>query len=473
MIMKMKKILSFVAITIGMALITGCAKYTDITPKGQNLLNRASDLDLLMNVNYNNQGGFNYIKQTLLINDNYPEITHVPNTISGVQSLNKISLTYDETGDRAGLTPTDATYEGHYGLISKVANIVIEMGDKASGDAQLIKQLKAEAYVLRAFLHYRLVNIYAKAYDPTTAATDGGIPYVSDINFEKLNEKVSVKAVYDNMMADINAAIALNSLPDQPKNGMRIGKAFAYSVKAQILLSMRDYAGALEAANLALTINSTLEDHRSYMTIPVRANRILTRVGLTASDNVFYAFASNIDPTIKTASPEVLTNYEPGNIIKDQTDTYGFAFGELYSGVTGSPLWVAGSYQGNVAGLTTSDLVIMKAECSIRTGRIAEGMAEIEKIRVRRIDPAVYAPLTATTEAAAMAILQRTARIEFIFTIRNFNNIKRWNTEGKYPTTITRTVSGKTYTLSPTSKLYVFPFPQSATLFNETLTQNY
>lgn len=468
----MKKILSLATITIGMALMSGCAKYTDITPKGQNLLNRASDLDLLLNVNYSG-GSLNYLRHTMLINDNYPQITNVPNAIGGVQSLNKIALTFDEAGDRAGLTATDAVYEGLYGTISKVANIVIEMGDEASGDPQLISQLKAEAYVLRAFLHYRLVNIYAKAYDPTTAATDGGIPYVNDINFEKLNEKVSVKAVYDNMLADINASFALNALPDQPKNSMRIGKGFAYAVKAQLLLSMRDYPGALEAANQALNFNNVLEDHRSYMTIPVRANRILTRVGLTASDNLFYAFGSNIDPTLYNASPEVLTNYEPGNIIKDQTDTYGFQFGELYSGVAGSPLWVAGTYQGNSAGLTTSDLVLMKAECLIRTGKIAEGMAEIEKIRARRIDPAVYALLSASTEAQAMAILQRTARIEFLFTIRNFINIKRWNAEGKYPTVITRTVSGKTYTLQPNSKLYIFPFPQSATLFNETLKQNY
>ena len=100
-------------------------------------------------------------------------------------------------------------------------------------------------------------------------------------------------------------------------------------------------------------------------------------------------------------------------------------------------------------------------------------MAELEKIRIRRIDPSVYVALSATTEAQAMGFLMRTARIEFIFTIRNFINIKRWNREGKYPLTITRTVGSTTYTLQPNSKLYVYPFPQSATQFNTTLTQNY
>ncbi|WP_342332595.1 RagB/SusD family nutrient uptake outer membrane protein [Pedobacter sp. FW305-3-2-15-E-R2A2] len=467
----MKKILSFVAVII-MALLSGCAKYTDITPKGQNLLNRINDLDLLMNINYSGSA-YDYIRQTMLINDNYLLADNVPNVISGVQRMSKILLTYDETGDRASLAATDDIYEGLYGTISKVANIVIIMGDQATGDAQLIKQLKAEAYILRAFLHYRLVNIYAKAYDPATAASDGGIPYVTDINFDRINEKKTVKEVYDNLLSDLDAGISSGALLNTPKNSMRIAKGFAYGVKAQVLLSMRNYSAALDAANEALKYNSTLEDHRPLLAINPIAARSLNRVGVSASDNVLYAYGSSIDPSILTASPEVLTNYETGNIIKDRTETYNYQYGQLFVGLPDSPAWLAINYQGNSAGMTTSDLILMKAECLIRTNKIDEGMIELNKIRVRRIDPANYTTLYATTEAQAMAYLQKTSRVEFIFTIRNFINIKRWNREGKYQQTITRTVNGKTYTLPTDSKLYIFPFPQSATQFNETLTQNY
>lgn len=471
MMMNMKKILSFAAMIL-IAFLSGCAKFTDITPKGQNLLNRASDLDLLMNVNFSGPA-YDHLRQTMLINDNYLLAENVPNVISGVQSVNKILLTYDETGDRAGLTATDSRYEGLYATISKVANIVITMGDQASGDAELIKQLKAEAYILRAFLHYRLVNIYAKAYDPVTAATDGGIPYVNDIVFDKVNDKKTVKEVYDNLLADLDAGISSGALPNQPKNSMRIGKGFAYGVKAQVMLSMRNYPAALEAVNEALKYNSTLEDHRPLLAINPISARSLNRVGISAADNMFYAFGNNFDPSILTASPEVLTNYEAGNIIKDRTETYNYLYGQLYVGLTNSPAWLAINYQGNSAGMTTSDLTLMKAECLIRTNKINEGMDEVNRIRIRRIDPANYIPLSATTEEQAMGYLQKTSRIEFIFTIRNFINIKRWNREGKYQQTITRTVNGKTYTLAPNSTLYVFPFPQSATQFNQTLTQNY
>jgi hypothetical protein len=100
-------------------------------------------------------------------------------------------------------------------------------------------------------------------------------------------------------------------------------------------------------------------------------------------------------------------------------------------------------------------------------------MGEIEKIRIRRIAPDVYKPLSAGNVSQGMTYLKRVSRIEFLFTWRNFVNVKRWNSETAYAETIKRTIGDKTYVLKPTSPLWILPFPQSATQFNTTLTQNY
>jgi tetratricopeptide (TPR) repeat protein len=470
--MKMRKKLSFLVLTIFL-MVTGCAKYTDITPKGKNLLNRANDLEMLMNVNYSGTQ-FNFNMQSVLVNDMYFR-ENVPNAISSsVVTWNKVLLTYDESADRASLATTDPVYEGLYNIISTVTNVAIINSDKASGDPMLLKQIKAEALIIRAYLHYLLVNTYAKAYDPATAATDGGIVYANDLDFGTLNRKSTVKEVYSNLMSDIETALALGVLPNQPKNGMRVGKGFAYAVKAKVLLSMRDYAGALDAVNAALTYNSTLEDHRPLLAITPKASRVPVRVGLTAPDNVFYACGFPIDPNLFAPTYEILANYfEAGNIIKDQTNVYNYQLGNTYYALPNIPIWFDASYQGNSAGLNTSDLVLMKAECLIRANRISEGMDEINKIRIRRIDPAVYTAQTASTVAQAMTLLQKTSRIECLFTWRNFIDIKRWNKEGIYPVVVERTINTVKYVLPANSKLWVFPFPQSATQFNETLTQNY
>jgi hypothetical protein len=467
----MRSKIYMLSVIITMITGTGCEKYTDIVPKGQNLLNRASDLELLINVNFQTNS-FNFIKQANLINDMYTQAYNVPAIISSnVMTINKILLTYDESADRASLTPGDAPYEGLYRIISTVANIVIANADKASGDQQLKDQLKAEAYILRAYLHYLLVNVYARAYDPVTAATDGGIPYVTTIDIETVNKKNTVQEVYDGILKDIEAALVAASLPDQPKNYMRVGKGFAYAVKAKVLMSMRNYGEALNAVNEAMKLHTTLEDHRPLLAIP-KSSRMLVRSGINATDNVFYASLASFFPNTFTSTYEILANYyEPGNIVKDSTNTFNYELGFLYVGLPNIPAYSAFTYEGNSAGITTSDLYLMKAECLIRTNKIDEGMALVNDIRIRRIAP--YAPLSASDEASAMAHFQKTSRIESLYKIWNFIDIKRWNKEGKYPVLIERTISGTKYTLQPDSKLYVFPFPQSATQFNETLTQNY
>lgn len=98
-------------------------------------------------------------------------------------------------------------------------------------------------------------------------------------------------------------------------------------------------------------------------------------------------------------------------------------------------------------------------------------MAVVNYVRERRVYP--YTPLTAASKADAMKVFQKTSRIEFLFTWRNFADVKRWIREGEYTFPITRTINGVTYTLSPNSPMWVFPFPKSATDFNKTLTQNY
>lgn len=453
--------------------LLACGKYTDISPKGKNLLNRVSDLDLLMNAEFSGNR-FNMMNQSILINDMYPQAQNVPNIINGpARDLNYMFLTYDNSIDRVNLTASDGPYQGMYDLISNVANIVLQNADEATGDRNLARQLKAEAYVMRAYLHYLLVNIYAKSYDPATAAADGGIPYVDDIDFETVNPKLTVQEVYHKMNSDMDAAFALDALTEAPRNNMRFGKAFALAVKARIRLSMRDYPGALAAANEALAIKSELEDHRPFLSPGAGGgSQPVLRDGLTANDNLFYAYFGKQYPVTFSPSLEILADYyEPGNILKDSTTAYNFMYGELLSGLSGVPMFFASGYQQNAAGMTTSDLYLIAAECQIRTGKYAEGMDLVNKIRQLRVYP--YQPLAAATEAIAMKHFQRTARIEFLFTWRNFVDLKRWNAEGAYPVAVKRTIHGKSYELPANSPLWNFAFPRNATDFNPTLTQNF
>lgn len=468
----MKSIIKLMVLVLSLMTFTACEKYTDITPKGKSLILTQEDLERLANKQYSGSA-FAFTRMSILINEQYPQAVNIPGLISGTtRNLNYALVTYDESIDRYALAVTDATYDGLYSIITNVGSTLIDQSDKVTGNPQALKQLKAEGYIIRAFMHWYLVNIYAKAYDPATASTDGGIPYVTDMDFSKVNEKLSVKEVYEKMLSDVNEAISLGSLPDAPKNNMRVGKGLAYAVKAKILLSMRDYAGALEAVNVSLGLKNTLEDHRPLLPPPTGTSVpfIGFRNGLNAPDNIFYATNVGTWPFLLTPTYEIVNEfYEPGNILKNLLGTQVYRTTNNV-GLTGLPEFI-GNYPQNSAGVTTEDLYLVKAECLIRSNQIPSAMDLLNQIRIRRISP--YTAISATTDLDAMAKLQKLARIELLYSGKSYFDIKRWNRENKYPVTIQKVLLGKTYALTANSPLWVFPFPQSATQFNPTLTQNY
>lgn len=484
----MKKILSvIVVLALAVVLLPACKRYTEITPKGSSLLNRVSDLDMLLNYNFTAsvaagdtlsakstaQAAFSAYDVGTLVNDTYPYSINVPSLISSKQqSLNYALTVYDEAVDRKTLAVTDIKYEKIYFIINNVCNVVLKQADNASGDRTKANQLKAEAYILRAYLHYLLVNFYAKGYNAATAATDGGIPYVKEDNVVTTpNTKSTVAEVYANIQADIKAAFALNSLPKIPVNNMRVGLGFAYAVQAQVLITVRDFAGALAAANQSLAINSTINDDRLFGPV---GSLTFAKPMMTAPENLFYmGYQGN--PLISTPSLEITNNYyEPGNIIDSYVKPY-YPGDNPFSAVPGSRLWLysAATYAINTAGMTTSDTYLIKAECLARAGDLGGALSIINLIRQNRIHPSVYADVSAGTEGGVMALLMKTFRIEGLYSMHNFLNIKRWNTDDVYKQTISRTLFGVTYSLKPESSLWIFPFPQSATSYNPDLTQNY
>ena len=142
-------------------------------------------------------------------------------------------------------------------------------------------------------------------------------------------------------------------------------------------------------------------------------------------------------------------------------------------------------------GLTTVDMYLTQAECYIREGKVTEAMELLNKIRENRIVEGQYTEKTAASAEEAFAIMKNISRTENFATLKNFINLKRWNTEPAYQETLTKTIEwdvniyndeGKVIDtephswsgeLAPDSPLWIFPFPQNATTFNPNLTQNY
>ncbi|MCV6630011.1 MAG: RagB/SusD family nutrient uptake outer membrane protein [Flavobacteriaceae bacterium] len=98
--------------------------------------------------------------------------------------------------------------------------------------------LKAEALVARAYSHFMLVNIWAKSYNPNTAASDLGIPYVTepeDVVFKDY-KRHTVAEVYAAIEKDLTEGIPmLTGAYETPKYHFNIDAAHAFASRFYLL----------------------------------------------------------------------------------------------------------------------------------------------------------------------------------------------------------------------------------------------
>ena len=469
-----RQILSLIFACCLAAGLSSCDDFLDIQPKGATLLDNLNDLELLVNGSYS-QSAWSYGNMEILVNDSYGTSNSFLTTLAQTNTIAAAMLTYNESIDRVALTESDAAYTRLYSVICSM-NEVIQATPGIKGDEQRKAALVAQAKVVRAYFHYLLTLSFCKQYDSSTAATEGGIPYVTDMKLAVENTKLSLQETYDKMLEDCTDDI-LNALPEDSGSIAKANKAFGYAVRAKILLQMKNYTEALKYAERSLQYNNTIEDRTPVISQP----KSFTRDQFAAS-NIFYAEAVSSGAGTYFISYETENLFEDGDILKDYAIYSQTASRTVYvwdlTAINGLPdpvlRWSAGSScRYNSGGVTSEQLYYIAAECRIRTGNIAGGLDLVNQVRRYRIDPAKYVPFSASSEAEAMAMLQRAKRIECLFTYNNYADIKRWNSEPAYRQVITRTLLGNTYTLQPDSPLWVNPFPKNATEYNKSLTQNY
>ena len=449
------------------SIFTACENKLDIVPKGQATLTTVEELECLLNQRYGFHTPMNDL--ALICNEACTSMSSVNTVYSQPNTLEYAYVFYDENLDRAALATSDATYTTIYKYVNYM-NVILDKIDDAEGNAHEKEVIIAEAHIMRAYLHWLGANIYAKQYDEATAETEGGIPYVTDIDVSQQKEKQTLQTVYDNILDDC-AEEYINALPDKAPSCIRAGKSWGYAVRAKVLMQMKRYDEALIMANQALEYQNTMED-RSYI-----AETGMWDLQYDSPNNLLF-MASMISPCMELISAATNAKFEPGDYVKDYASMAWIdESGEALTEVPGTSDCQAWGVWGNSFGITVERVMYMAAECYIRGGEIETGLGLVNNIREKRIHPDYYQPFRADTEEEAMKLLQDAKWIECIGTYENFFDCKRWNSEEKYKRIITKTlpINGeeRTFSIAPDSPLWVLPFPANAVRYNSSLTQNY
>lgn len=136
-----------------------------------------------------------------------------------------------------------------YHAISVANQALFVIGE--SDNPESFSAQKGEALVARAYAHFMLVSFYSKFYDPATASSDAGIPYVTEPEtvVVKQYERKTVAYVYEMIEKDLLEGLPLikDVSYTVPKYHFNIAAANAFACR--FYLVKKDYAKVLQYAN--------------------------------------------------------------------------------------------------------------------------------------------------------------------------------------------------------------------------------
>ncbi|MCI1648055.1 MAG: RagB/SusD family nutrient uptake outer membrane protein [Bacteroides sp.] len=467
----MKKIIYYIllcGIYANIITLSSCNGYLNEEPKGKKIPSTLVDYEAMLRYEY---GGhrMNVMQALHLLNDRF-----VSTSSLGNYPLYKANYNWEEETDRTQWNNSDeTTYYNGYEAIG-LCNLVIDNALTAKEATDAERHLVYDyARVLRAMHYFQVVNYYADTYTSSTAESKLSVPLITSSDEGASYKQVSIQEIYDFMIKEVTES--LSDLPDMGATILHPGKGAAYAFLARLYLQMQDYTNALSYAEKALTVNNQLYDWTVYynenigeIAKPDSYNATASPMGFTFIENYNYNHGATYYATRGESMPQHRgEEYETGDAFFLSNWKLRTASGDTYYYATTTGFF-------NYGGMRTVEMYFIKAECLARNNNIKGAMDILNEVRIKRILPAYYHPLTATTTAEAIGYIRQAKDNAMIMSIVPFGDARRYNAEGTYTKTLSKVVSGKTLTLSPTSHLWTMPFPLGAieNSGNGTITQN-
>ena len=451
-----------------LACLCSCDDYLSNVPKGQRIPTTLNDFSVMLADEYTNCRE-DVTQALVLLNDRY-----VSDGNLSYYELWNANYFWDENADRIAMNKSDETtyYNGYAGI--STANLIIENAPTATEATDAERgQVIAQAKILRAMKYFTLVNYYAKTYNAATAATDGGVPLITSAEVGATYTQPSVQEIYDFIVQDISEA--LPALPERALNVLYADKATAYALAARVYLQMGNYQEALASAGEALKRNDRLfdwvafyNDNAAVLSVPDVYQSITSPMGFDYEENYIFCHGNN-----SYSGNDLQMREDRGNRF-EQGDAHFMSRWKIRT-MAGSTYYNPnmGGYF-NRGGLTTTEVYLIQAECLARTGNVAGAMDVLNTVRHKRILPEYYQPLAASSADEAIDMIIKVKGDALVQTIIPFCDARRLNLEPAHARTLTKVENGQQYTLSPSSHMWVMPFPMGAVKNsgNGTVTQN-
>ena len=260
-----KNYIFYIVLFLAGLMTFGCEKYLAELP--QNKLKPTSTDD------YNQILNYAYLSESIM-----PYLDFLADDCKLYPELRTSAMTTVITGDRVlgaylwynsheETMPTgDIAFRKLYESIF-YTNVVIDNIDNALGVEmsetnvrRTRNNIKGEAFALRAYSYFYLINLYGKYFNPATASEDMGVPInLSSGVADKPYKRNTVKEVYDQMVEDLITGIKLmeeNPLPKIDK--IKFTPLAAKAMLARVYLYMHEWDRAIEQASAVIRENNAI-----------------------------------------------------------------------------------------------------------------------------------------------------------------------------------------------------------------------
>ena len=427
---------------LGLLTLTSCDDFLDITPTGKVIAQTGEEFRALLTYEYHNFAKDRYMT-TLRTDEIQMDVTKTSSTDKDAY----LDL-WRWQDDTPAPTTSYFSWRTYYHTLY-IANYVIEhQSEITEATSAEVNQFVGEAYMLRAYCHFLLVNLYAEPYTHCVPETTRGIPMQLEADVTAVLGCSSVKAVYEQVLSDLDKAEQYLQVEtwELGKN-YRFNKPSAQALRARTYLYMGDWKNALTAATTLLETYNKLENMNSSKILPNSYKSVESIVSLES-------FSSNLYTAINTPSFDFINTYRTGDQRKSK----------FYKKVTSSSYTLQkGGGDEFVSSFRTAELYLTAAEAAARLGDTDAAISHLTPLLENRLNKSALA--TATTLIGEMSeeeliqeILDERAR-ELAFEGHRWYDLRRTTQP-----TLTRDYNGATYTLTP--QQYTMRFPSEAVAAN-------
>ena len=426
---------------IAIAALTACDNFLDIQPTGKVIAKTGEEYRALLTAVYKT----------------FPDDRSMTTLRTDEMTLDPATTTAEDLGSYFDIwtwndiTPDENTasysWRQFYHIIY-ISNYIIEhQAEITEASAADVRQMVGEAYMLRAYSHFILANLFGQPYTHCNPATEPAVPLATEADVDAVLGRSSVEDVYRQVLLDIAAAKQnLNVETWEPALSYRFNTLSADALRARVLLYMGNWPEALSAAKAVIEAHPALED--------------LTQTAYTMPDN--YLSAEAIVCLEQVMKPAYKGIGHPNTAFINTFRTGDMRKSRFFKAVTSRVYTLLkGGDQACRSTFRSAEAYLTAAEAAVRMGNTEEALSLITPLIAHRYLAAMQARLTTELEAMSQAEL-----LDFILAERAhelcYEGHRWFDLRRTTQPRIEKTYNDTEYILEASDSRYTMPLPTEA-----------